>query len=70
MTRRRLAGVALAVLTAGGLLLIPAAGGAAPKDKPAASSSNGNGPKGDRCDPQPDHGNGPPDGKGKKCASP
>ncbi|MDQ1436396.1 MAG: hypothetical protein QOK43_25 [Acidimicrobiaceae bacterium] len=25
---------------------------------------------GPRCDPQPDHGNGPKEGKGKKCASP
>jgi hypothetical protein len=39
------------------------------KVTPGGGNQGPTGPPGERCDPQPDHGNGPPDGKGKKCAS-
>jgi hypothetical protein len=53
------------------MALVPSAAGAGGNNNGNGNSNgNGNGPKELRCDPQPDHGNGPPDGKGRKCASP
>jgi hypothetical protein len=64
--RRRMAVLLVALFGVIGLLLAPTPSGAG-----GQSNSKGNGPKETRCDPQPDHGQGPPAGKGtKKCASP
>lgn len=68
MLRRRVAILALAVFGVVGVLFIPSSGSATPGlDSPSTLDH----PSQPRCDPQPDHGQGPPDGKGtKKCASP
>lgn len=69
MMRRRVVIAVLSVFGFVGLVLVPSVGGADPGGTP--NESQGNGPSQPRCDPQPDHGNGPPPGKGtKKCASP
>jgi hypothetical protein len=66
VVRRRFALIAIALIGALGLAFAPAAGGA----KSNTSETKGNAPTEQRCDPQPDRGNGPPAGKGtKKCAS-
>jgi hypothetical protein len=65
MVRRRLILGLVALLGFGAIAMVPAASGAN-----SSSNTKGNGPKEQRCDPQPTHGNGPPPGKGKKCASP
>lgn len=70
MLRRRVVVLLLSVFGFVGLVLIPSYGGATPTGLPG-DNSQGNGPSQPRCDPQPDHGNGPPLGKGAKiCASP
>lgn len=68
MLRRKVAVLLLSVAGLVGVLSLPAPSDAAKGSAPS-SNSQGNGPKQERCDPQPEHGNGPPPGKGKKCAS-
>lgn len=71
MTRRRVVMLGAGVVAAASLVLVPSAGSGSPgRQAPPDSAAEGKGPKGQRCDPQPDRGNGPPAGKGKKCASP
>ena len=71
MIRRRLAVLLVACIGVVGLFLAPTASSAGGNNNGNGNSSGqGNGPKETRCDPQPDHGNGTPVGKGMKCASP
>ena len=71
MVRRRILLALLALVGAGAIAMVPAASSAGGANNGQGNSNGqGNGPKEQRCDPQPDHGNGPPDGKGQKCASP
>lgn len=71
MTRRRLVMAGIGVVSAVTLLLVPSAASSSGGDGPAPASvrQDGDRPPVTRCDPQPDHGQGPPAGKGKKCAS-
>lgn len=59
------------VVSALTLLLVPSAAdsSAGGQPPPASVRQESPGPPGERCDPQPDRGEGPPAGKGKKCAS-
>ena len=71
MFRRRIFLGLLALLSFGAIAMVPAASSAGGSNNGSGDSlGHGNGPKELRCDPQPDHGNGPPLGKGQKCASP
>jgi hypothetical protein len=70
MLRRKVALLLLSVMGLVGVLAIPAPSDAAKGGQSDNHPAQGNGPSQPRCDPQPDHGNGPPPGKGtKKCAS-
>lgn len=71
MVRRRILIALSALLGAGALAMVPAAGSAGGSNNGSGNSEGqGNGPKELRCDPMPGVGNGPPAGKGQKCASP
>lgn len=71
MLRRKVAILLLSVAGLVGVLALPAPSASGDGNgAPSVGRSQGNGPKQERCDPQPDRGNGPPAGKGtKKCAS-
>lgn len=69
--RRRMAVLLVALFGVVGLMMAPTASGAGGSNNGNGNSAGkGNGPKETRCDPQPSKGNGPPPGKGQKCASP
>lgn len=71
MTRRRATMLGTGAVAAVALLLVPTAADSSSDTRPPPppAREEHRRPPVTRCDPQPDHGAGPPADKGKKCAS-